>query len=265
MSSAQAQSPKLAADFSVAIAQSLMAAPPLPTLDRSRRVVSPQAGTVKASVIKMSNAMGDIDFDKGVDGYSYGLGVVVPLAEEWSLFGFGMGSDASGETEAKQNGSALYAVREIKTRALVGAGGLNYRFWGDDSSILAWGIFAGGAYMRIDSDSMAENGNIRTPYRFDPTYTGLYQGLQLMIRIGPLRINPYGLYFANFGESCQNIYSNGSAALDVTCRGQAGKVETHATFKGYGLNLGIKSLLVTVYSNAIYTNETIKVDKLTLT
>lgn len=264
-SEAHAQSPKLAADFAVAITQSLMAAPPLPTLDRSRRVISPQGGTVEASVKPMQTSWGETRFDKGVEGYSYGLGLIWPLSEDFSLYTFGMGSEASGETTATRNGSVDYTVRDIKTRSLVGAGGVNYRFMGTDSSILAWGVFLGGAYMKVYSESRADNGNITTPYTFNPSYSGLYQGLQLMIRVGPLRINPYALYFANFGESCQSLYSAGVPTVDSMCDGETGKVETHASFKGYGLNLGIKSLLVTVYSNAIYTNENIKVNKLSVT
>lgn len=260
-----AQSPKLAADFSVAISQSLLSAPPLPSLDRHERALIPQGGVVSASVKTISSDAGETTFDKGVDGYSYGLGLVLPANDAVSFYLFAMGSEATGETQASRNGMPLYSVRDIRTRSYAGAGGLSYRFWGSDESVMALGLFAGGAYLKIESESLAQSGNIWAKYYFDPGYYGLYQGLQLMIRLGPVRINPYVLYFANLEKSCQRLTADGVPSMDTTCDGETGKVETHATFKGYGLNFGFKSLLVTVYSNAILTNETIKVDKLSAT
>lgn len=259
--SAHATSPMFGATMSVVIAQQMLAAPPLPSLEGGVRTVAPQYGivSVKQQFTEPISTGGTFHTEGSVSGNTAGLSVVIPTKGDFSFFVFGLGSRITGKSDAYQDGVATYSITDVKSDTFALAGGVGYRLIGDEDSLLAFGVYGGPAMLKISSTSNFTpsggfGGGSSAEFSFDPQFVGLYSGFQLSVRLGKFVVNPYVVMFQE-GDSqkCQSISSTGTNpsnnAAAFTCDGEPGKVETYASFLGYGLFLGYRAFRVNVYSN----------------
>ncbi|MES2965407.1 MAG: hypothetical protein V4760_16110, partial [Bdellovibrionota bacterium] len=231
--SAFATSPMFGATMSVVIAQQMLAAPPLPSLEGGERTIAPQYGyvSVKQAFTEPVPTGGTFNTTGGVSGNTAGLSLMIPTKGDWGFFLFALGSRITGKSDAFQDGVATYSITDVKSDTLAGAGGVSYRLIGDDDSILALGVYGGPAFIKISSSSkFTSSGNFgassEAEFTFDPQFTGLYNGLQLSVRFGKLVVNPYLVMFQESGDRCQPISSTGTNtsndASAFTCDGKTG-------------------------------------------
>jgi hypothetical protein len=249
------------ATMSVVIAQQMLAAPPLPSLEGGVRTIAPQYGfvSVKQEFTEPIPTGGTFNTEGSVSGNTAGLSLMIPTKGDFGFFAFGLGSRITGKSDSFQDGVASYSITDVKSDTLALAGGVSYRLIGDEDSLLAFGVYGGPAMLKISSTSKftpsgSFGGGSSAEFSFNPQFVGLYNGFQLSVRLGKFIVNPYVVMFQE-GESdkCQDISSTGTDtnnnAAAFTCDGQPGKVETYASFLGYGLFLAYKAFRVNVYSN----------------
>ncbi len=268
-SKAFATSPTFGAEMSIAISQQLLAAPPLPSLEDPKHMISPQFGFVNASAEGEfpTDTGGQFRFDGATKGNTAGLSVTFPASNQLAYYLFAVGTQVTGEVTCFQDGVQSYAIQNIKSQSLAVAAGASYRALGTATSAAALGLFAGPYYLTTHSTSdfvpSAEIGGGATEgFTFNPTFAGALFGTQVSFRMGSLTINPYALAALDFGDECKDISSdnpNSSWISAMTCNGSAGKVIAHSSFVGYGLFAGYRSFRVNVYSKADAVNPLIKV------
>ena len=255
---ARGSSPALGADLAGSIAQRLLAAPPLPSLDGEGFTIAPQYGYIEADLSDSftSDSSGhQMRFEGRAAGNTLGLSFSGSNKSGWGFYLFGVGSKISGNSKTFQDGVNTYDIKDVEATSIAGATGLTYRILGSDKSTFALGLFGGPAAINVTSTSIFETtpaiGSSYAKYHFDPKFYGALQGLQLVARFGAFRVNPYLLYFATANEACQSITSEPGAtkpSSELTCGGEPGKLETFGSFPAVGLFLGYGSFRFNVFS-----------------
>jgi hypothetical protein len=245
--SAFATNPMIGAEIGVVVARKLFAAPPLPNLDGGGVTVSVQYGYVDAkSKLSVDGGGGaPIASSGGASGNTGGFGVSIPTKGNYGYFFFGIGNKIRGDVSVTQSGTETYRISNIEADTFSAAGGISYRVIGTDKSFFALAPFIGPYYMQIHAmsdfvPSSSVGGGAPTHFAVDPTMYGLFEGIQLILRMGPLRINPYLLASQDMSKQCRDVRVTGPAT-PYGC-------ELDGTMVGAGLFLGLGPIRLNVFS-----------------
>ncbi len=237
----------IGAEMGVIVARKLFAAPPLPNLDGGGVTVSLLYGYVEAkSKLSVFSSTGEpVASTGGASGNTAGISVSIPTKSDFGYFFFGIGNKITGDVSVTQSGVETYRISNIQSDNFAGAAGLSYRWIGTDKSTFALAPFIGPYFMQIHSKSdfvpsTGIGGGSPTGFSVDPTMYGLFEGIQMILRLGPLRINPYFLGSHDLSKRCRDVRVQGPAT-PYSC-------ELDGTMVGAGLFLGLGPIRLNIFS-----------------
>lgn len=234
-------------EMSMEAAGQILSSPALPSLDNNGKSLSPLVGIVTMEGIREEGTLanGDpliIDNSGTVNGQLAGLTFNHSGKGDLGFFGMLGYSKVTGEIKSVISTFAYTTdVRDISAQSLVGAAGLTYRLIGDDKSTFAMGVFGGPAFISSEASANIHHDTGVTKVTTKPNISGVYFGLQLALRFGKFRINPYMNVLGNSDPQCiKPDYSGDAYATAQYNRcdnGEAG-VMTFAVLGGTGINIG---------------------------
>jgi hypothetical protein len=253
--------PSTAARLSVASAENLLAAPPLPNLEgKDKTIYTPLIG------YSISKIKGVEPYRPPVAGYSYdggasgpvgALGVTFPHYGRLSGFALVFANSFSGKIDA-DFGTDLFHLKDIKANVFGAVAAVNFRVLGDASSRYAVGLFSGPGYMRSSSSFVAEidapGAGAGSTYAMTTNIYGIYSGLQAKARWGNILFNPYVLYFADLSNKCRK-FSEGTINSDPSSECTDNSIATRASFSAYGFVVGYGKFSLNIYSHTISGDE----------
>lgn len=269
-------SPTIGAQISVAAAQELLASPPLPSLENGgSKSIAPQAGYMVANTSghEDGETIGSVtipgyDYKGKIEGGSAGVGFTSPPNGRIGWFGLMIGSYMKGDITINDDTAGTARLKDITSKVLAGAAGISVRVLGESKSMFAVGLFAGPAFMKVESSFTVVNTGINDRYKLNPLMYGPYGGLQAKLRLGNFLINPYVLYFDDLKRKCKKFdempnNQNLQCESETNAEKRGGGTDLDATFTAYGVFLGYKRLRLNVYSNALRAKEFDEIDMTT--
>lgn len=247
--------PTMGVDVANAGIETIATSVPLPSLDGSSLVVTPQLGMITTELVNKPGVTEvDADYSGAAKGTSFGLALTFPTNTNFSYFGYAGYIQQTGEfmidyetmptvryTDFKASGSFIFAA-------------LQYRAYGEAQSPMALGLFLGPALYSFQSDVTYDQENAGPPssdLKFNPSGSGVLYGLQLTFRLTDFRINPYLISFSPMSDKCQKVEIPDGGQLQessFTCGGTEGRAESPGGFGGLGVVLGYKSIRVKLLS-----------------
>ena len=255
----RAAAPTIGAEVSAAIAQQLLAGPPLPNLDGEGTTATAQIGYAQALLQDSTTVVGGSQFTYNgeVKGNTGGLALTHSGKSDLGFFLFAIGSGVKGDVQTQIDGTPDYTLKNITSDSYALAAGATYRLIGDAKSKFALGVLGGPAYVKIQSKlSFVPPSGMSAPtvdYTMEPTTYGWYQGLQFVLRMGAFRFNPYMVMMVPLSDSCQPIQtSDGTSANSMTCKdtSRTGHADFFTRLVGLGLFIGYGGFRVNVYSRS---------------
>lgn len=232
--------PLTGARVSLASTQNLLAAPPLPEFNTTKKRYSLQVSSVTAKVDGTDTYP---DLKGKFEGSAVGLGYSHKTDNKLGYYGMAVFNDIKGKIELAGQPN----LESFKTSGYAISVGGSLRLTGDPtSSIFNAGVFAGPAIMNFKSTFMISTDK----FTYDPNIVGGLFGMQFMLRFGKTQFRPYALYFKEFSDECKPIPEGGNPLSGTSfCGDGSARVEMPATFTGFGLILGYEKFQLNVYSN----------------
>jgi hypothetical protein len=252
------------ADASTAAVGQLLISPPLPDLDGGSFTLTPMVGQITVNADNSNAAQMDqlnpgfkIRYSGRAKGKSAGLGITIPTSTDFGFFIFGVGSKISGEFQQTLFENQINEKENsVKATGLAVVTGVQYRLIGTSESIFAMGLFAGPGFYSMRSSMVYENVSMNTKSKvsYNPSGFGVIAGMQFMLRIGGLRINPYFMGFGDTGDNFKKISIEATATIseaDYKCGGHEGHYRSAMGVAGTGLNVGYHSFRINVGTNSM--------------
>jgi hypothetical protein len=233
-------------DASMEAVGQVLSSPALPSLDNEGFSVTPLYGTVSMegvdeTVILMDGTETTYENRGELKGDIAGLTLNYSGDGDLGFFITAAGARVGGDMKSSILGTN-FDVRDVSAQSYVSALGAQYRVVGTAKSIFAMGIFGGPAIIQSKtSATFVQNNGDTTKVTLDPNLQGIYFGLQLMLRFGEFRVNPYMNFLGNPNGTCQVPSYEGAAyptAQYNTCSNGEHGIDTFATTGGSGINVG---------------------------
>ncbi len=192
-----------AARVSLSSTQSLLAAPPLPSLETNEKfVISVQGGYVSGHAEGDDYSTRQSAYRGNFYGESFGLGLTSSSYKNLSYFGMLVGNTLGGELSGTStDGKQISWWRNMSTQGVDAMAGAQYRIYGERRSPFVLGIFAGPVWISLKSSFQPEYVNpssgavtLGDKYHADPTMYGVMAGVQGKIRLNSFLFSPYGMY-----------------------------------------------------------------------
>lgn len=247
----------LGLEASIQAASQAFASPALPSLDNSGPILRPMIGSVSVAGVDGGDAAsappgsftpvytGQVQGQMASLTYNSSggsdLGFFATLA--WDHVTGNMAVSLQTNTDSISN---------ISATAVIASTGLSYRAIGSATSIFAFGLFAGPAFMlTMNSETVTQSDGTNSQTSMSPNIYGYYAGAQAIVRIGKFFINPYVDYFNDLSNHCrQDTVQAGTSVNQVTTyclSGQQG-VEVDGSIFADGINIGWGPVHINVYS-----------------
>jgi hypothetical protein len=241
------------------VSQTILAAPPLPSLteDREHHLI-PTGSSLKATAEDSNaNDYSTSHYGGKFSGWTGGMGFTESTRKNLSYYGFAMMSQLKGKismTNYDSSGTQIYnaSLDNMQTTGINLAWGLSLRLWSAKKAPFSLGILGGPFASRFSSKFAVSGGGGN--YSANSFVYGPSIGAQAFFQPFKIRINPYVLYYHDLSSKCQpyntdqtqdqgNILdtcSNGGTVRALTLKG---------SFLAYGLNVGIFGLSFNVYTH----------------
>jgi hypothetical protein len=244
--------PTIGVTVANAAIETIATSSPLPNLDGNGFVLTPQYGILKTELLDKPGVT-DIytpkpSYSGAVNGTSIGLAVTLPSRGDFGFFLYGATAQQSGDFKIDYDIAPTVNYTDFNASGTFYFAAVQYRAIGDDKSRFALGVFAGPGYYAFRSRVTYNQVNATLPastVTFNPSGIGPLLGLQLMVRLGNFRINPYMMGFTGATDKCQpiDIPAGGQLEKDLfTCEGKTASAEAPTGFGGLGLIVGYKNL-----------------------
>jgi hypothetical protein len=242
--------PTIGVAITNAAVETIAVSTPLPNLDGSGLIVTPQYGIIKTELINRRGVT-DIytpkpDYSGEVSGNSVGLGITLPSHSDLSFFIYGGGLKQTGEFQIQYDSAVTFKYTDFKATGAFAFAAAQYRAIGDEKSFFALGVFGGPAYYTFESDLVFNQLGVAqpaSPIKFNPSGYGAILGVQTLFRLGGFRINPYIITLMSAGDRCQvvEVPDGGQVTKDgFNCGGKIGYADVPSGFGGIGLSVGYK-------------------------
>ncbi len=240
------------ARVSISSTQSILGAPPLPSLESNTGLVFIfQGGYLTGKAIDSSNG-GASGYSGNFYGKAAGIGFSSRTFGNFSFFGLFVASQMDGEIAVtSSDGTSITYFREMKVQSMAAVAGISYRFIGEGRSPFAAGVFVGPTWMSLKSRFHVDApyiSYISPDYTAEPKVTGVMAGLQLKWRLNHYLIAPYALYMGEVSNHCKGFSTPNPADQWPACEGDPYSADLPASFSAYGINLGYRGFSFNAFS-----------------
>ncbi len=247
------------ARVSLASTQSILAAPPLPSLESNTGLILVfQGGYLSGKVSEQNPMSSQSGFSGNFFGKGAGFGFSTRTFGKFSFFGLLVASQMDGEIRLVSTDlTAITYFREVDIQSMAAVGGVSYRIIGEGRSPFAAGIFVGPAWMSLKTKFHVDApyiSYISPDYKSEPKVTGAMVGLQLKWRVDHFLAVPYALYMGEISSHCKDFTTPNSSDQWPACDGSITKADLPASFGAYGINLGYRGFSFNVYSKVQNSN-----------
>lgn len=253
--------------------QTVLASPPLPSLDiENRGEATFQLAYLKARVNDSYSvaAQGDDSPSTGrargsFKGYGFGIGLTTSARHDFGFYGFGIYNSINGDLRISTDGfPTALNLADMKNTGAAFATGVSLRLIGTKKNALSMGIFAGPtlSYFTSTFKAASEDTSVATvDYSATPSTYGAMGGVQMGVTIAKVYLNPYAIYYRDLSDGCKD-FNPGGATPNSECSGRLNALKLPLSFGVYGINVGFYNLFITAYSQ-LENHETLETIDLT--
>ena len=240
--------------ISVLATQTVLAAPPLPSLETTKHgELAVQGSYISANVndSQVLKATQGPDFTVYTTGQfrggATGLGYTTPTRSDFGFFIFGTYNYLTGNIQMAVPGSPTFAISDMHNQGISGASGLSWRLWKSNYHLFALGIFFGPTASLFNSKFTVQGTN----YNSSPNAFGAMAGAQMEFKILGISFNPYAIYYQDFSDGCKKFSADNADVIDInsTCKEGQNYLNLPLSFAAYGMNAGFGDFTIGVYSH----------------
>ncbi len=251
--------------------QRVLSSPPLPALDadKAHQLIPSLAYLVSSAGATTTSGLSEQSYSGSFKGGTFGLGLVTSIDPNLSFYGFALLNSLKGSIGIDDTYSGtppaafhfeLSGMNNFGYNAMLG---LEKRLIGSSKdSAFQFGVFGGPFLSGFTTKFVVEasNGSSNSNYNATSFVFGPMAGVQALLKIWKIRINPYALYYLDLSGKCQSFASDDGSMGPIgdSCseNGTVKAITLNGTFSSVGLAVGAYGLNFNVYSH-IYSDSSL--------